>query len=405
MLALLGLLGVPVLLALGRLAETARPTQRPLVEVLLRFGVAVEAWGGFPRARWATGRLGGRRLSVRRVGAGVVLKLDAGLPPSLRVQIHFEEPTWGVIGADRRLGAALGCGELRAAARFGGQLAVEDGRLSLSLPNAGSAAAALAALAQLQDRLSPARPLLTLLEATAQEDFDPRARAEAIGPLLELRPELSEPLASDPAPDVRLAVARSVGGDRGFALAAEILTSEIFRPDLQQAALRLLLSRYGADRVGPVLRGAVAAADDELLAALITAMTELGQVEAADVLESALPTAGHANAARIAEALGRLAGPRAEPALIELLERIPASGPDLPEEEDLVIAVADALGRVGAGPAVGPLRRLARQGRLDDRVGVAVAVALDLIRARHGGLGTVGALALAPDPDGRLGLA
>lgn len=337
----------------------------------------------------------------------VALQLsDIRLDPALSLQVHFGEQTHWVLGDDA-LAAALASERVRKAAGAGDQLHVAEGAIVLLSRDPAGAGRAVAALEEIADRLlREAGPDQTerLLEETALQDPCPRARADAATFLLARRPKLAERLVIDPAPAVRLAVARALGGAVGFELASEILTSEIFHGELQQAALRYLLSCHRAEQVGPVLVGALGAADDNLQGALVTALEALGVEEAVEALHFQLPTAELRNAARIAEALSRLEGSSAEPALVALLDRLPATGPELPDEHELAAVVADALGRVGTTACIPRLRRLAGMVPPEGPVGIATNVAIDLVRARTGALGLHGALAIAgaSEVEGRL---
>jgi hypothetical protein len=348
--------------------------------------------------------LRGYRLRARLArGERAALTLDADLERRWSLQIHFEEQAWSILG-DPALGAALASGKLRAATGPGDELHVAEGAVTLLVVDPAGAGAAALALAEIADRLRPAGTTVeALLRATARQDPDPRARAEAVPHLLERAPDEARALARDRAPEVRLAVARAVGGAQGFELAAEILTSEIFHAEIQQAALRFLLSRHAPERVGPVLVDALSAAESDLQGALVTALVGLGPAGAVEALHAALPTAELGNAARIAEALAQLEGTSAEPTLIALLERIGPDGPELPDERDLTIAVADALGRVGHAPALAPLARLARVVPAEGPAGISIKVALELVRARAGARPLHGALALAPGADAEAG--
>ena len=372
-----------------------------------------------PRSGWmarfgvvARADVGAHRLIARlysdgsKRGPRVSLELDAGLDPSLTLQVHFGEQTWWVLG-DEALAAALATGRVRSAAGPGDQLHIVDGTVSLLSHDPLGAGEGVEALREIARRLrGPNGPRDTerLLIETAFEDSAPRARAEAVGFLLGSRPELAKTLARDRAPEVRLAVARWQRGELGFELASEILTSEIFHAEIQQAALRYLLSSHGPEQVGPVLVGALGAADDNLQGALVTALAALGHAGAASALYSELPTAELRNAARIAEALEQLEGSAAEPALTALLDRLPATGPALQDERELATSVADALGRIGGQGCLASLRALALRVPPDSSEGIAIKVAVDLVRARTGAPDLTGALALsgASPVEGRL---
>lgn len=322
-------------------------------------------------------------------------QIQISLRPRLdyRLQIHVGPHHRWVLGDERTAAGLLG-GRVRAALGAGDQLLVGEDNITLITTRIDSAEGALDALTELAERLKRDPSPEVLLLGTALEDDSPLARAEAASFVLDTHPELAEPLASDAAPEVRLAVARKIRGRLGFDLASEILTSEIFHGDVQQAALRFLLFSYPPQEVGTVLVGALGAADENLLGALIPALARTGHQKATRALHAALPTSELANAARIAEALTALQGCRAEPTLLELLKRLPTDGPALPDEEGLAAAIADGLGRVGTRLALPPLRQLALQVTPESDVGIAVKVALDLVRSREGAEAEPGALAL-----------
>lgn len=406
-----------VTVAAGWVAYTLSHRSQDRAEALL---YALEQSGTGLRFEWrrwswhrteGTGHFGPRSVVVRLDGrAGeprVSVSMQARHPETLRLQVHVGEHVRWTLG-DEGLAAGLLSGAVRQALRSGDELLIGDGSLTLVTRHPESARHAALALDALADRLEglgddPARD--ALLVETAVSDPSPEARAEAVPFVLEQDPSLAPALAGDPAPEVRLAVARSVHGELGFELARQILTSEIFHPETRHAALRHLVSLHPPEVVGPVLANALGTADENLLGALVPALASLGETGAGAALRAQLPTADLSNAARIAEALATLEGLGAEADLLRLLERLPRQGPALTVERELAIAVADALGRVGSRHALPRLARLAAQVPAESSVGIAVTVALDLIAARSGATDeTRGALAVvgASMVEGRL---
>lgn len=381
-----------ILLAWDRLALPARGWS-DASEVLERTGARLLPGSGpsrtvkvpFVAEHWQI------RLQRSREGPRWELRLE-GSPlelPSLLVQLGAE--TW-VVG-DASWAAALVDGRLRGLGEAQLQLGPASS-VGLGVSELGQLAPALAALVAIGQRLERSAELERLLEETAFTDADPAARAAAAEQLIIRAPGHAAALARDHAPEVRLAVALRASKPTSFALASEILSSEMFRPELQQSALRLLLSRFPAAEVVPTLVSALATADDNLTGAIVSALGQLGHEEASAALESQLATTPMANAARIADALARLRGAAAEPTLLGLLARLPATGPRWPDERELAIACADGLGRIGSSAALPALNRLRKAVSAEGPVGVASEVAIELIRARTGGDALRGALSL-----------
>ena len=338
----------------------------------------------------------------------VTLRLDACLDPELKLLVQFGEERWSVLG-DEAFAAGLASGRLRSAVGPGDELHLAEGSLTLLLAAPSGAGAAALALDHVAARLGrfvgPDR-VRELLVDTLRADPDPVARADVVPHLLAREPSWADAAARDPSPLVRLAVARAVRGELGFALAAAIVKHEILHPDLQRGAARWLTGWYPPEQVVPVLVAALRAADDDVVSALVTAIGAAGERAAVDALRAELPTAEARTAARIVEGLVALDGPGAEPELCGILRRWRDRAPRHADERELAGAVIDGLGKVGGRAALPGLRRLQAHVPPLSELGLATQIALDLVLYRAGDVAAAGALALAEldPPNGELSL-
>lgn len=315
------------------------------------------------------------------------ISIEVPTAGQISVQISFGEPYWDILG-DPALAAGLGTGALRKVVDSETQLDASEGKLSLYNVRSELAVSASVALCDLAERLRTAPKDLSalklqLLQQVAEQDSDPSARAGAVSRLLELMPELASRLAKDPAPSVRFAVAHTMCGDLGFELARDILSRDLLASSVQSSVIRWFVETYPPSRTAPALADALPRVHASVVDTLVTALGELGNPSVIEALKAELPTAPLSTAARIAEALVRLDRQGAENELLHLAERLPKR-PQLIEEEDLLIAIADGLAQVGTRRCILPLRKLSQAVELTSAPGLSLKVALDVVLSRLG---------------------
>lgn len=328
----------------------------------------------------------------------VLIELSSNFDPSLRIQIHFGRQHHWVLG-DEAIAAALLTSNVRQAFGPGDQIHIVDGRISLLSKDLPGAGIALVAMDEIAGRLSATASvrahLPALLSETAFTDRDPRARAHAAQHLADFEPSQALRAANDPSPEVRLSLAKALGGATGFDLASEILLSNPADVRTQQTALRFLITTYSSERVGPVLIEALSSNDERLLDSLVQAIAALNYRAALPHLLTLLPKTSPRNASQIATTLEKLLGADAEPTLLSLLDRIHPSGPTIPEEAHLVATAADILGRIGSPLSLRTLQRLKASCLPNSDAGLALGMSVDLLFTRYELSPQPGALALS----------
>lgn len=188
-------------------------------------------------------------------------------------------------------------------------------------------------------------------------------------------------------------------GPSGFEAMRSIANDAMLPSPVRAAALDKLLALFPRSQSVPALMKAL---DDRSSAARKIAITALGKMRHAAAVPSLLGLARRPldleERAVLAQALGRIGDPAAEPALLALLDT---------DDADVRIAVANALAKVGSAASVEPLTPLARASLLQNDLGRAASFAIERIQSRLAKAGgSQGQLAITdPDSDeGRVSL-
>lgn len=222
---------------------------------------------------------------------------------------------------------------------------VHDGERLASLVRVVASVARVIADAHREDRV-------TRLVAVATRDPEPGVRRHAIKVLIDhYRDDPAARSAFDRSmldadAEVRMLGAAGVG-PAGFEAMRSIANDASLPAPVRASALEKLLALFPRSQSVPALMKAL---DDRSTGARKIAITALGKLRhraaAAPMISlSRRPIDGEEKAI-LAQALGRIGDPAAEPALLSLLEV---------DDAAVRIAVADALGRIGTAASVAPL--------------------------------------------------
>ena len=413
----------------------------------MRLGLTFEHDRAGPKLRGSRGRiqievLGQSWRPGMDVPMRVVYRLSGGIPRGLRISSEREgggEPEGALTTrGDEAVVTALLDSGCRGLLQAHPGILVRDGVLEVVQPGvagAGQLIALVEDLVELAEALSIDAPgVPARLARNAAGDPSEERRFGALLALQQCFPdspvaaEASRGALKDASARLRLAGARHLGSEGVEALLA--LARGGAPEEVRASALTQLLAHGPPDRTAPLLddllddwsaemrrasvwgtesafvpAGPSAAWSSAMRRLAIPAYARLAGANAISRLASLASALDADGAASVTQALGRIGGPGAERALVELLAR---------EEEDVQVASARALAACGSVAAVEPLLELSRGvlGRGNVRRAARDAVAAIQARAGAG----AGRLSLAEpdsaagrlsllDGDGRLSLA
>jgi HEAT repeat protein len=161
---------------------------------------------------------------------------------------------------------------------------------------------------------------------------------------------------------------------RDFEMITKIAAIEAEPVETRLRAMRFLTKKAPSEKVRPLLEKLLDSLNPAVRKEAIADLGWLRHRPAAGKLCRLTATADSETAVVLAWALAKIGDPAAEPTLLSLLER---------EEEELKIAAANALGRVGTATAVEPLMKLTGS-LLGSDLGHAAEKAIAEIQSRLG---------------------